>query len=190
MFTYTDKTLTLRRLQHRVRLHGERPAVLRRSPVQRAAPLSGLPRRQEGSPRRHRRRLRQRRRLQRGGGGGYSDRPREMFSDDLRQLRQGGSRPLPPDRHQARLLQRLLPPLGAKRSRTDTTRWLRPPGRSLFSRLARRAPPTDSGRPPTSSASSIAARASASSWRARSHLFGVDVGGARPRPRAHRDTRR
>ena len=42
--------------------------------------------------------------------------PVARFAHDLRQLRQGGSRPLPPDRLEARLLQRLLPPLGGQPS--------------------------------------------------------------------------
>ena len=66
------------------------------------------------------------------GGGGYSDRPREMFSATCDSCGKEARVPFRPTGTQARLLQRLLPPLGASAQRTDTTRWPRPPGRSLF----------------------------------------------------------
>ena len=46
-----------------------------------------------------------------GYGGGYSDQPARDVHHHVRQLWQGSSRPVPPDRHEARLLQRLLPAL-------------------------------------------------------------------------------
>ena len=60
-----------------------------------------------------------------GYGGGVSDQPREMFTTTCDSCGKGSRVPLS-DRHEARLLQRLLPPLVRKTQRS--TWWPRPPG--------------------------------------------------------------
>jgi hypothetical protein len=112
----------MRGLRDGVLVHRERSAVLRGSSVQRAAPMPRVSRRQEGRPRRElgwlRRRRQQLRRRRRVWRWLQRPTPRDVHHH-MRQLWQGSSRSVPPDRQQARVLQRLLPPLGAAARSSD-----------------------------------------------------------------------
>jgi hypothetical protein len=104
-FVRTRQDAGLRRLQPGVLVHRERAAVLRRSTVQRAASLPVVPRSQEGRAWRQRwRRLLRRRSLR----GRLFERPARDVQRNVLELRPRGPGSLPPQRREARLLQRVL----------------------------------------------------------------------------------